>query len=396
MATEQIDGALQELRDATTAIRENLLDVELDPNRELLDAAALRGVSATSWSEASAAFGRLWRWHELLAVLLGRAEQLRGTRARPPAKRLDELTELLQGPSIELSEEPLPLEQRHLLAGPQRLSARDLLERCAATFDDAKAVLVAAARSWDEYEPRLQSVRAALEESTALARALGEAEPGELARARTGLEQLSGRLTSDPLSVSAADVRELEDSSASVRADLEGLERLRRELDGRLSEARGLLEELRCAERDGRVAHKQALAKIAAPEVPEPLRAVEALERQLDDVADVARHRAWREARTLLEQWSSRAREQLEQARSIAQANYGPIRARDELRGRLDAYQAKAAHYGLIEDSRVCRDYERARECLFTAPTDLARAGELVEHYRRGLAEVGPPGEARQ
>src|SRR6516225_9827863 len=128
VTTDQIDSTLKRLRDSAEAIRSNLVEVELDDVRRLLDSSALRGESAVRWKEASASIAQLWRWHGLLQ----RAGRLRGTRARPPAKRLEELSDLLQGASIEPSGEPPPLQQRDLLAGVERVSADELLERCSA------------------------------------------------------------------------------------------------------------------------------------------------------------------------------------------------------------------------------------------------------------------------
>ena len=396
VTVEQIDSTLKRLRDAAEAIRSNLVEVELDDARKLLDSSALAGETAVRWREASAGIAQLWRWHELLQQLLERAGQLRGTRARPPAKRLEELSDLLQGASIEPSSEPPPLQQRDLLAGAERVTADELLERCSAAFDQVKAVLVAVGSAWNAFEPRLRAARATLEESLELARSLGEGSPPELDRARARLDELAERLSKDPLSVSEGDIVEAERSLHAVGADLEGLERVRQEIATRLADARRLLEELRDAAREGSQTHRQVLAKIVAPAVPDPLRLDGALESQLDDVANIASHGAWREARTLLEQWSTRARSLLQQAQSIAHENSAPIQARNELRGLLDAYQAKAARFGLIEDSRLSGTFERARDTLYSAPTDLAAAHNLVDRYRQTLSELAPSRELRR
>jgi hypothetical protein len=395
VTTEQIDSTLKRLRDAAEAIRSNLVEVELDDARKLLDSSALAGETAVRWREASAGIAQLWRWHELLQQLLERAGQLRGTRARPPAKRLEELSDLLQGPSIEPCSEP-PLQRRDLLAGVERVTPDELLERCSAAFDQVKAVLVAAGSAWNEFEPRVRAARATLEESVELACSLGEGKPAELDRARARLDELAQKLSKDPLSVSEGDLAEAERSLHAVGDDLEGLERVRLQMATRLSDARRLLEQLRDAARAGSEAHQQVLAKIVAPAVPDPLRLNGALESELDDVANIARHGAWREARTLLEQWSTRARSLLEQAQSIAQENSAPIQARNELRGLLDAYQAKAARFGLIEDRRLSGTFEQARDTLYSAPTDLAAARDLVDRYRQTLGELAPSRELRR
>jgi hypothetical protein len=396
MSLQEIDSALERLRGATEAIGANLIEVELDPNRGLLDSSALEGESATRWDEASTTLAQLWQWHALLEALLDRAVKLRGARPRLPEKRLRELRELLQGASIELASEHVPLEQRDLLGGTQaalRCTPEELLERSSAAFDQAKTVLAAAGNTWDALLPRLHAARARLQETTELGGELGEGEPPGLDRARERLIELTEKLSKDPLSVSGEEVGELERSLQAVRDDLDSLDEMRREIAVQLADARELLEGLRGVAREGADAHQQALAKIAAPTVPEPLSVDDALQSQLEDVEKIARHGAWREARAVLEQWTARARSLLEQAWRIVRENRAPIETRNELRGLLDACQAKATRLGLIEDPRLAAMFEQAHDRLYTAPTDLVGASELVYRYRHALGQKLPPPE---
>jgi hypothetical protein len=393
MDLQEIDGNLRRLRDAAEAIRSNLLEVELDPNRKLLDSSALAGESSKRWSEASTTLAQLWQWHQQLERLLDRATQLRGDRARVADKRLEELGELLCGSSIELPSEHVPLEQRHLLDGSGstlRCTPDELLESSSAAFDQAKTVLAAVGNAWEELLPRLHAARGELSQSAELAQSLGDGEPPELDRVRSRISELSERLSKDPLSVRGEEVQELERALAAVRNDLDGLNSVRREIAALLADARKLLEQLRGVAREGCQAHEQTLAKIAAPAVPDPLYVDEALESQLEDVEKIARHGAWREARAVLEQWTKRTRSLLEQASRVASENRAPIQTRNELRGLLDACQAKALRLGLIEELELSGMFKAAQQTLYTAPTDLASATELVDRYRRALAEHHP------
>jgi len=390
MSLQEIDSTLARLRAAAEAIGANLLEVELDPNRNLLDSSALEGESATRWGEASTTLAQLWQWHALLEQLLDRAVKLRGTRARLPEKRVEELRELLEGASIELSSEHVPLEQRDLLGGVQaalHCTPEDLLQRSSAAFDEAKTVLVAAGNAWDALLPRLDAARSTLQQSAELGGALGEGEPPGLDRARARLSELTEKLSKDPLSVSDEEVAELERSLQALRCDLKSLDQLRREFATQLADARKLLEELRRVVREGCEAHEQVLVKVGAPSVPEPLSLDEALESPLEDVEKIARHGAWREARAVLEEWTNRAQSLLDKAERIALENRAPIEKRNELRGLLDACQAKALALGLIEDLDLSGMFREAQESLYTAPTDLTKASELVDSYRKALGE---------
>jgi hypothetical protein len=65
----------------------------------------------------------------------------------------------------------------------------------------------------------------------------------------------------------------------------------------------------------------------------------------------------------------------------------GLIARRDELRGRLEAYRAKAAARGRAEDERLAGLFTRAHDLLFTAPCDLRAATRAVHAYQSGLVE---------
>src|SRR5262249_23631584 len=83
----------------------------------------------------------------------------------------------------------------------------------------------------------------------------------------------------------------------------------------------------------------------------------------------------------------------LTEARRIADESRVPIRARNELRGRLDAYRAKAQQIGRLEDTDATRAYDRAHRVLYTAPTDLVTASELVERYQDIVSPPARPPE---
>lgn len=389
MSLEEIDRTLKRLRGACEAIGSNLLEIELDSNRQLLDATALEGETATRWAEASATLAQLWQWHALLEGLLGRAGELRGSRPRLSGGKVQQLSDLLSGASIELAGEHIPLGERQLLGGSElRCTADELLQRAETAFDQAKIVLAAVGDAWGSQLERLGALHTAVEECTVLARELGEGVPQQLDRARARLRKLSEALAKDPLSVQAEDVSAIERSVDGVREDLQGLDRVRSEFDELLADARRLLGDLRRVATQGREAHAQARVKVTALELPVPLSADDALERQLQDVEKIAGHGAWREARAVLEQWTRRARRLLERAELIVRENRAPIERRNELRGLLDACQAKALALGLIEDLELSGMFDEARKSLYTAPTDLVQASELVDRYRQALGKA--------
>jgi hypothetical protein len=58
------------------------------------------------------------------------------------------------------------------------------------------------------------------------------------------------------------------------------------------------------------------------------------------------------------------------------------------LRGRLEAYRAKAARLGYAEHEELTAVHGRARELLYTAPCDLRAATRAVFAYQQALAAL--------
>jgi hypothetical protein len=95
----------------------------------------------------------------------------------------------------------------------------------------------------------------------------------------------------------------------------------------------------------------------------------------------------WRQLATevsTVEAAVARARVEADQRRALAD---GLIARRDELRGRLEAYRAKASARGRAEDERLADLFTHAHQLLYTAPCDLRAATRAVHAYQSGLAE---------
>ena len=73
------------------------------------------------------------------------------------------------------------------------------------------------------------------------------------------------------------------------------------------------------------------------------------------------------------------------QTAGLRQAATAAIDKRDELRGLLRAYKAKAGRLGAAEDPGLAARYEQAYRLLWTAPCDLAAAEAAVADYQRAI-----------
>jgi len=267
-------------------LREVLLELELDMDRRLLDAAPLSGVTAERWSQASAALALAW----------ADETQVEGV-------------------------------------------------------EDAAALVREVGAVWEELTPRLA--------------ALGEGEEHD---------RLTAALRNDPLGFDPSWIDALEEAAE-----------LREQGATRVAVARELLGEVEEAQRAGESAHREVLAKIGAPQVPAPREVLSQLEDGLEAVESLLEREAWGDAGRALVAWTNAATSELEQARAVAAANRAPLERRNELRGLLKAYEAKARGVRALEREEVATLFEQAERSLYAAPVDLEAAGDLVARYGRAL-----------
>jgi len=391
MRHDDLDRELSRLQEASERIAANLVELEIDSSRQLLEASTLTGQSARRWESANAALTDLWTWRALLETLLERAGKLRAN-----SRREDELRSLLTTPSIELGRGEVPLAERDLLGSTEvatRCTTRELLERMSSAFDVAKSVVAQFGAAWDALTPRLTEARAALARARSLAASLGETERADLVDAAATLDRLTVTLTADPLSIGAAEVDRLTRSVQEILRELEAAATLRGELDTKLADAGARLAALHAAIEEARAAHEEARLKISLPAAPPAPELPGDLAGRLDEIARLARSGAWREAGTELDRWTAQTAALLDSARTALLANRAPIEARNQLRALLDAYQVKAARVGAIEHPELERIFAQAHEQLYTAPTDLSRVAQLVRRYQEIVSSFESPRE---
>ncbi len=372
---------LQEMYAAAERISANLVDLEIDSGRQLLEASTLAGRTAASWTQASSALTELWRRRELLQNLLDQADGLRG------ARHAGELRTLLAGPSIELSTGEVPLAERQLLGharSSELCSPDELLSGMSAIFDEVKGVIAQISATWNTLTPKLDAARRLLAEASSASDELGESS-AELRQAARECKALAELVSSDPLSASGADVEELTARLRETRDELRAAAALKRAFEQRVIEAREQLERLDAAVRDCGAAREETRVKIAAPPASRLPDGCDELRAELDGVTELAAQGSWREANRALRDWSTRVASRREEARRARDAARAPIEARKQLRALLEAYQVKARRMGCLEVPHLADLTTRAQDVLYTAPTDLAQAAQLVRGYQEAL-----------
>ncbi|WP_432971278.1 hypothetical protein [Dactylosporangium sp. CA-233914] len=289
--------------------------------------------------------------------------------------------------SIELAADGLPA------AGTgnppvSRVAVADLaadLDRRAA---DLLRELTAVEAAWTAVSARLDGAQAALDRAARLADGLG-GDPlvaDGLRPLREAVMEVRRHDLADPVAAATARLNRLAALAASTLARLDELARFREDYPARSAALHAAVDELAAAENGTAREFAVVRAKIAGSGLPPAPRAAPVLRARLRQVDALARDGQWPTAATGCAAVAEAVTAARQRGLRLRLDAAGLLQRRDELRGRLDAYQVKAAAAGLVEDDGLAAQHERARALLHTAPCDLRESTRAVHAYQAALA----------
>jgi hypothetical protein len=402
MTLDEIDRALAEWRDRLRCVDENLLALEDEPTCKMLERATLSGSTRTRVEPALAAMRELFQQRTLLQDTIGQARALRDRVGRgplpammlPSRRSLLEIEHLLRGRSIRLPRLRTPLAQRGLLSGAERedtISPEDLLAAMLAAFEGARDAVLAVDHAWARLYPVVDVVEREVAALEALARALGEPFPDELAAARAEVVALRARVDGDPLADEATLDHGLLPRLQHVRAELEAVGAQQEQAAAEWARARALLQELREAHAAAEAAFVRCRREIedAAGLTPPGNGLDEGLAAWLNRLEAALEAGHVRAARVGLARWLAEADRQLATERAALAASAAPLAAREELLGRLSARRAQLRALmarGVALDPALEGRGLELEALLRRRPTPLARGVRLAEEYEAQLA----------
>jgi hypothetical protein len=389
MSRDAADQVLAGLGAAHDRIAAAMFALDSNPALGFLRGGGLTGATATRWQTLSSEVDLLWAHFTVLNEALEQARAIR-TANRPGDPQWTELGLLLQEPTIGLNSAGLPADGSSPPATWVRLwdLAQQLERRCTA----AAAFLCEVDSAWSAVAGRLGPVGEALDAATALAAELGV--PADVGPAAARFADVHQALLADPISAAPggrlgaeadAAVREVAAGVDAARRRLADMARLREEFPRRVEALRRLADDVAAAERETADTFTRVAGKILAPNLPAPPSAAAALHATAEGLDQLGRGAGWgrlADGIVAAEQAALRAGQRAAELRDNAE---GLIARRDELRGRLDAYRAKAASKGLGEHSELSAQYDAAHALLFTAPCDLRGATRATVAYQQTL-----------
>ncbi|MFL6115112.1 MAG: hypothetical protein ACJ786_27760 [Catenulispora sp.] len=401
---QAIDAAIDRRAQERSGVSAGLLELDDHPGRRLLDGAKLSGVTAAAWERASAELAGLWTVFEAYQQVLDRVSAMRGgPRTRLGDKELAALADLLTGRSVALPRQAVPFERRGLLdpASTQDLLTLDeAVQSMTRTYELVKKVAVEAEDAWNRLLEPLDELKQKVRSARATADAVGTGtDPvfDRLASIEAQTADMRRNALSDPLGLVAgsgagtpARVSGLLAELAGVQTELDQALAARAEFDQRLAGIEDVIAQIARAESEAEAVRAEVLAKIAAPGLPPASAAAAHLRTK---VADLRRERSglsWTLLGRNLSALEKNSRLILENARKRVDQVRAPLARRDELRGLLEAYRARAARYGVAETPRLVAAYRAAREPLWSAPCDLAAAEYAVRGYQAAVGAALP------
>jgi hypothetical protein len=367
-------SALDQFEASLNSFRTGMTEIEASPSYLMLQDANATGETSRRYAKAAADSQHVWPLIEACGNQLSAARAHLQTKGASGANGT-ELRRLLTEPWFAVTTLPG--------GNPRNYSVQEALAEIRRRYQAIRAGVTEIDQLWVSVLPRVEAARLTLDRLEAEAADLGVLEP-LIGRARALADDLAERLVSDPASVSVQDGSNLDLQVANAAKQMATLRTGHDNLDNDLNATEELLASLRVLLARAEAARAESMAKIVEPEGIVRLPDVKLLDgpdgmaARLDSLFENAATGAWTQKRSLLDAWLTSARKLEAQLIRAGDANRAPLAVREELRGRLRAYSAKIAATGRAEDLAITELMDRAREELYTAPTDIAAAEKAI------------------
>jgi hypothetical protein len=346
-AAEQAAAAALAERDA---IQANSLELDGSYVRQVLDSATLTGLTRQRWETASATLAALWQTYMADTAVVDRVAEL-GAGARRPAS----------------------------VAAMRR------------AFTEVAGMTSAVEAVWADAGGRLDAAAEELSRLRPLLPGLGDEVAAAFGAAESSLDSLRTAMNADPLALwhdgradtSAAD--RLREQVRALAARVAELDRLRAQAQRRIGALKAATAAAQAARQDVTAAWQRAAQRISGlPPLPPDI-----AESPLASLTALAAAGRWTRLEAELGNGERALAAAVNQTHDSERAVATALGRRDELRGLLDAYKAKAARLGVAENADLAVRYDQAHDLLWTAPCDPAVAEAAVPRYQQAIPERG-------
>ena len=396
---EQIDQLLADWKTRLDLASQNMLALQgLTIYQRLAGEAGfpkaqLTETTAIQVSAALDAMNQVFQYFDLLLATISRAAALHRQVPRflGSDQKLQAVEELLIGQSIQLSVIQVPLAQRSLLSAAETtctVTPDNLLAMMTLTFETARDTILAIDVAWSHLELTLSQVEAEIQALRQQANTLGGNNLTDLRAIQQAIAPLRDRVTTDPLGVKDEFEQQIQPLIERVKDSLNQVLQQHNQIQNGLAIAHTLLQNLTELNQQTHTAYAESLEKVTDHSGLQPSLSAD----HLDALCQWLSRLETRFAEGLvspiqvgLENWTAKVKAAIAIEQCAVAANRRPLETRRELRGRLEALKAKALARGRAEDPILADLSAQAKQILYTRPTDLAKAIELVTQYEKHL-----------
>jgi hypothetical protein len=399
MNLEEIDELLADWKKKIDLVGQNLIALhELSTYQKLTGVSGfsktqLQGVTYTRVIPVLDMINELFGHFDLLVKTLEKATQLRSSISLflPSQQKLQEIEQILTQPSIQLAVVETPLSERGLLTATQTTDAiapQELLVRMKKAYEMAKQVILSVDEAWSRLHPILEHTEVEIQKLQKLANSLGIESLEELSEMSYKITSLRACVESDPLGVTTDFSREILPQLTRVRMSLEQMAKQRQQLQEKFLLAHQLQSKLLELHHQATAAFTESTLKVvdhSMLQIPLQSDQIEALSSWLSRLETKFSEGLVNPVQVGLENWLTKVKEYIIAVEKAYAANKAPLETRAELRGRLEALKAKALARGRVEDATLSELAFQAQQLLYTRPTPLNQAAELVSQYEKRL-----------
>jgi hypothetical protein len=397
LTLEQLDQLLTEWRQKIDRISQNLLDLHgLSTYQRLTSTAAspLTGITQVQVAPILEVMANLFQQFEQLLAVIDRASQLRQQVPRwlVSEQKVLAIEALLIGNSIQWIEPPVPLQQRGLLTAvelQQVMTPEQVLTAMTVAFEQVRDVVLAVDVAWSELAAQLGQAERQLEifrhaAANMVANPLFEAELGTI---QTAIIKLRSQVETDPLGAQSGFAQQIAPAIAHLNTALEHSQRQQADRQARLQQTQDSLAHLKELHQQAIATAQECQEKISGVPVPPAMAPahLDALTSWLTRLTATLAEGNIHAATVGLDNWMAKTKEYIALQDNAMREQRQLLETRQELRGRLNALQAKALARGLSEDATLTQLALQAKQLLYARPTPLNQAITLVTAYEQRL-----------
>ena len=386
-----VDAAIDRAQTQVSRLGGRLFELDAECGRRAPEAGGLRGASAAVWQAAQDQIAAMWACFQALSHTV---DSIVARRRAPGCDRRDLWAELT-GPSVDLGKDTAEMARGYLPDGAPTVSAwaiDPLVEVMSGVLAEAAERVISVLAIREIASPRLDEIAGSLARAEAAVLAAGLRIPNELVAVEGRLGALREQLATDPMAVPPGAVAQLSADAVRIGHQVEmaaaQLDNVDEALDQIAGELHAGLEDLARA----RQGLAEVEAKIARPDGRPAVGSLDDLAGRLAELEgglEEARRHAVTGDRAGAVRLAGALGPPAAQLRAatgtVAGSVTAPLARRRELRGRLDAYRAKAHSLGRAEDPELADLYDRAEATLYAAPCDLDEAERRLARYQAGI-----------